>query len=105
MEIEVPWSWIPISEPVLPGEESLDEREAKGFPVYTPALVSTVASISTSEARRRIERGEVRIDGAVVGPTFVYIKPGALVECGQGAVYRLGRPEDAAMNRTSEGRG
>ena len=99
MIVEVPWTAVPISEPVLPGEESQDLRREKGFPVYTLALVSTIAQISTSEARRLVERGEVTIDGARVPATFVYLKPGALVEVAPGRLFHIGRPEEADADR------
>ena len=95
MFIEVPWKDVPVSEPVLPGEESAAERREKGYPVYTLALVSTIAGISTSEARRRVEQGSVLVDGVVVPPTFIYLKPGALLEIGPELCFRVGRPEDA----------
>ena len=93
MITEVPWQDVPISEPVLPGEESAELRRAKGFPVYALALVSTIAGISTSEARRLVEQGQVTIDGVTATPTFVYLKPGALVRLGRDLSFRIGRPE------------
>jgi hypothetical protein len=95
MVIEVPWKDVPVSEPVLPGEESAAERREKGFPVYTLALVSTIAGMSTSEARRQVEQGRVIIDGVVVPSTFIYLKPGALLEIGPDLCFRIGVPEDA----------
>jgi hypothetical protein len=91
MITEVPWQSIPISEPVLPGEESVEWREANGYPVYVLALVSTIAGISTSEARRLVEQEQITIDGVTAPPTFVYLKPGALVIVGDHR-YRIGPP-------------
>ena len=92
MIIEVPWQTVPISEPVLPGEESAQQRAVNGYPVYVLALVSTIANISTSEARRLVEQGHVTIDGVAAPPTFVYLKPGALVSLGQDRLFRIGGP-------------
>lgn len=93
MIIEVPWKVVPVSEPVLPGEASAHLREERGFPVYVPALISVIADVSTGEARLLVDRGEVRIDGVSVGASFVYVKPGALVEIGTDRAIRLGQPE------------
>jgi hypothetical protein len=95
MIIEVPWEAVPVSEPVLPGEESAAERSKKGFPVYTLALVSTIAGISTSEARRQVDQGRVIIDGVVAPPTFIYIKPGALLKIEPNLCFRIGLREGA----------
>jgi hypothetical protein len=90
--IEVPWSQVPISEPVLPGENSAALRRQRGWPVYVPALVATIAGVTTSEAQRLIEQGKVEIDGAVAPQSFVYLKPGAVVRVGTKGEFRLGQP-------------
>jgi hypothetical protein len=92
MVTEVPWKTLPISEPVLPGEESAERQGSTGYPIYVLALISVIASISTSEARRLVEQGRVTIDGIVVGPTFFYLKPGALVSIAGSGLYRIGHP-------------
>lgn len=78
----------------MPGEESVEQRRANGYPVYVLALVSTIAGIRTSEARRLVEQGQVSIDGVVVSPTFVYLKPGAEVSLGGTNVFRIGAPAE-----------
>ena len=90
---EMPWKTVPFSEPVLPGEESAALRSATGYPVYVLALVSVIADVSTSEARRIVDQGLVTIDGAEVGPTFVYLKPGAVVSVAGHGRFRIGQPE------------
>ena len=50
--------------------EAPDEVEAKslpdGDPVHLPAVLASAFGLSTSEARRLISQGGVRVDGTVV---------------------------------------
>ena len=101
----MPWKTIPISEPVLPGEESAAKRAEQGLPVYTLALISSVAGISTSEARRRVEQ-PFQVDGltspalatAWIHPLETYT--GALADSGL-AITRLTEPHPSEQQLTS----
>jgi hypothetical protein len=93
MVVEVPWRIVPVSEPVLPGEESSELRRQRGYRVYVPALISVIADVTTTEARRLVDAGDVSIDGETVTPAFVYVKPGALVKIAPDRAIRLG-PEE-----------
>jgi alkanesulfonate monooxygenase SsuD/methylene tetrahydromethanopterin reductase-like flavin-dependent oxidoreductase (luciferase family) len=77
--IEVPWRVVPVSEPLLPGEFSAELRAQRGRSVYFAALVSVIAGVSTTEARRLVEEGAVSVDGAPATGAFGYLKPGSVV--------------------------
>ena len=63
-------------------------------PVHTPALLSSAFGISTSEARRLISQGAVRINGDVLSELDVPRKTleGALVQAGKRRFARLTVP-------------
>jgi len=88
--VEVPWRTLPISEPLLPGERSTALREAQGWPVYVPALIATLAGVSTTEARHLLLAGAVTIEGAAAGVSFQDVRPGAVVRVGEDRCFRLG---------------
>jgi tyrosyl-tRNA synthetase len=58
-----------------------------GEPVHLPALISAEFELSTSEARRLIRQGGVRLDGEVVAPDTLDLDPGELV----GRVLQVGK--------------
>ena len=89
-EMMVPWKNVPVSEPVLPGEFSRQMRRERGWPVWVPALVSVVTGRLTSEAQQLLADGRVRVDGVAAGQTFMYVKPGGLIEVEGVGRYRLG---------------
>lgn len=88
--VEVPWHTVPVSEPVLPGEFSARLRRERGHPIYVPALLATIAGVSTSEALRLAREGKVSIDGRRVGPSFDTIKPGSIVRIEGRGAFRIG---------------
>lgn len=67
---------------------------ADGDPVHLPALLGSVFGMSTSEARRLISQGAVRLDGEVVADLDVprATLAGALVQAGKRRYARLTAP-------------
>ncbi len=58
-----------------------------GEPVHLPALIAAEFELSTSEARRLIQQGGVRLDGEVVGADSLDREPSELV----GRVLQVGK--------------
>lgn len=88
----MPWRILPIAEATLPGENSVAFLRANGWPVWTAALISILAGITTTAAQALIDAGRVKIDGRVVRAGQEYVREGALVEVEGGRKYRLGHP-------------
>ena len=65
--------------------------------VHLPALLSRAFGISTSEARRSLAQGGVRVDGEPVGNGALDVDP-ALVD---GKVLQLGKRRFARVRVTS----
>jgi hypothetical protein len=101
MITEVPWTTIPHSEPVLPGERSSDLLLQRGIPIYVPLVVTIIARMTTTEAQRLIERGEVSIDGVTARASWTYLKPGAVIKVGADRTYRIGSPENGPPPRSN----
>lgn len=89
---EVPWTTIPHSEPVLPGERSSDLLAERGIPVYIPLVVTVIAGMTTTEAQRLIAQGQVSLDGVPAQASWTYLKPGTLIQVGPDRTFRIGQP-------------
>jgi tyrosyl-tRNA synthetase len=72
-------------------EEILEHRIPDGDPVHLPALLAAAFGISTSEARRMIGQGGVKLDGDAVSELDVSRErlEGALVQAGKRRFVRL----------------
>ncbi|MGH2872394.1 MAG: tyrosine--tRNA ligase, partial [Solirubrobacteraceae bacterium] len=68
-------------------DEMPEVRWLDGEPVHLPALLSVAFSISTSEARRGLEQGGVRLDGEPLAPRPLDLPSAEL----DGRVLQLGR--------------
>jgi tyrosyl-tRNA synthetase len=66
----------------------------EGDPVHLPALLAAAFAVSTSEARRLVEQGAVKVDGAVVSTLDLPRKSleNALVQAGKRRFVRLTAP-------------
>jgi tyrosyl-tRNA synthetase len=75
-------------------EDVPDVAIPNGDPVHVPALLSSVFGISTSEARRLIAQGGVRVNGEAVSELDLprATLEGALVQAGKRRYARLTRP-------------
>jgi tyrosyl-tRNA synthetase len=64
---------------------------ADGDPVHLPAVLAEAFGLSTSEARRLISQGGVKVDGAVVAELDLPRETlaGALVQAGKRRFVRL----------------
>jgi tyrosyl-tRNA synthetase len=70
-----------------PDEVPVAQVSVAGAPVHLPALISSEFDLSTSEARRLIKQGGVRLDGEVVDPDTLDIAGDQLV----GRVLAVGK--------------
>ena len=72
-------------------EEVPEAQLPEGDPVHLPALLASAFGMSTSEARRLIGQGAVRVDDAIVSELDVPARPlaGALVQAGKRRFVRL----------------
>jgi len=66
-----------------------------GEPVHLPALIAAEFELSTSEARRLIQQGGVRLDGEVVGADTLDREPSELV----GRVLQVGKRRFRRLER------
>ena len=75
-------------------DEVPDVTLPDGDPVHVPAVLANAFGLSTSEARRLISQGAVRLNGDVVGDLDVPRKTldGALVQAGKRRFARLTVP-------------
>ena len=88
--IDVPWKTIPVSEPVLPGEFSARLRQERGQPVNWAFLITTVAGITTTQARSLVQQGTATVNGEPLTGEFGYIKPGDILRIGDDRDFVIG---------------
>jgi tyrosyl-tRNA synthetase len=79
----------------LPPEEIPEHTLPAGDPIHLPALLAAAFDFSTSEARRLIAQGGVRLDGDVVGELDL---PRARLE---GAVLQAGKRRFVRLNEAA----
>jgi tyrosyl-tRNA synthetase len=85
--VEIPWaSLASFMEPSIVGDLSLKQAEEvhhDGLPITLPAFIASNFEVSTSEARRQIDQGGVRIDGGQVQGRVGRVKRGSIVQLGR----------------------
>jgi tyrosyl-tRNA synthetase len=80
----------------VPDEIPVARVPVAGAPVHLPALISSEFELSTSEARRLIKQGGVRLDGEVVDPDTLDIGGDRLV----GRVLAVGKRRHRRLQAT-----
>ena len=72
-------------------EQVPETQLPEGDPVHLPALLASAFGMSTSEARRLVSQGAVRVDDAIVSELDVprATLAGALVQAGKRRFVRL----------------
>ena len=81
----------------VPADVPTHSLEAPAGPVHLPALLASAFSISSSEARRLLRQGAVKVDGEAIAPGVLELDSAEL----SGTVLQVGRRRFARLSSSS----